>query len=165
MICRPWLLELCAQSEWSMTGCKAKKPKGPFGRWKRCRGCLKLWTVCRSCCDRRQYCSDDCRKLARQSSRRAAVKRYSHSEKGRVNQRIRQKSYRHRQSVLKDPVTDHNQKSIAKKVPSAPLFPPPPVRTKPNRPVDTCVLCGCGPLFLPAGGWGRFGRLWYGNCV
>lgn len=165
MVCTWLQVFLCSEVSGSMTGCKAQKPKGPFGRWKRCRGCLKLWTVCSSCDDRRHYCSDDCRKLARQASRRAAVKRYSQTEKGRDNQRIRQQRYRRRQVVLKNPVTDHNQKSTVRAVSTAPFCPPPPLKNKANTPVATCDFCGCGPLFLPAGGWGRFGRDWMGTCV
>lgn len=128
-----------------------KRTKVVHGRWRRCTICQAMWLACVSCSARWQYCSEECSREARQRSRRSAVRRYSLSEKGKENQRSRQRKYR---LSLKEkaPVTDHSQNPRP-----IPVRKTNRSRQKPANPsvASTCRICKRGPLFLPATSGGQ----------
>ena len=98
-------------------------------RPRRCRApdCGALFWVC-SHCDRGQcYCSQTCRQESRRQQRRAANRRYQHTELGRRAHRLRQRTYR--QGHAKSRVTDHGSRSITPTGIAIPFGPP------------KCVVC------------------------
>ena len=57
-----------------------------------------MFYIC-SCCDRgHRYCSDHCRREARQQQRRQANSKYQQTEYGLADHRDRQRDYRERQA-------------------------------------------------------------------
>lgn len=128
---------------------RKKKSKGEsvvVGRWKSCLNCSMRWIVCISCDRRRRYCSDECRSLVRKRRRRVAVAKYSRTEKGKKNQRSRQRKYR--QKLKKMPsVTDHRQSTKSISIVKSDGY-------QQKRVVRNmsgcCLLCEKGPLFLPS---------------
>lgn len=60
-----------------------------------CRCGVVFW-LCSACDRGHRYCSDDCRRTARQRSLRRARRKYAHSERGRRNGRERQRRFRQR---------------------------------------------------------------------
>lgn len=73
---------------------------------KTCPVCNKTFYYCQNCWRGQKYCCRVCSVEGRRRNRRKAQKKYAATEKGRTNQRIRQKNFRIRQ-ILKEKVTDH----------------------------------------------------------
>ena len=66
-------------------------------RPRRCNACESIFCVCSHCERGQRYCSDLCRKQARQEQRRAANRRYQQTAVGREAHKLRQSAYRRRQ--------------------------------------------------------------------
>ena len=62
-----------------------------------CALCDTQVIICSKCDRGNIYCGDECARLARLESSRAAGKRYQESYKGRLNHAARQQQYRQRQ--------------------------------------------------------------------
>jgi len=58
--------------------------------------CGVVFYLCSACDRGHRYCSDDCRQAAREWSRRRARRKYACSERGRQNNRDRQRRFRQR---------------------------------------------------------------------
>lgn len=130
---------------------KTKRTDAVYGDWRRCKICLRMWIACTSCSARRLYCSEECSRDARQRSRRVAVRKYSRSEKGKENQRVRQRKYR--LSVkMKTSVTDQRHTPQSIRVRKTKLERQKPL---PYRQGNCCLICKRGPLFLPAASQGQ----------
>ena len=69
-------------------------------RLRTCAGatCGAPFAVCVGCDRGQRYCSDGCRKAARQQQLRSASRRYQATDPGRESHRCRQRSYRERRS-------------------------------------------------------------------
>lgn len=75
-----------------------------------CMECGCPFHLCRSC-DRGQcYCSERCRRAARERSLRRARRKYAHSEKGRLSNCYRQRRHRERRRNVLESLAD--QKSV-----------------------------------------------------
>ena len=70
-----------------------------------CAACRRIFNVCRPHDRGQMYCSQPCRKKARQRVCRAARARHQATDEGRRDHRDRQRAYRRRQAALKS-VTD-----------------------------------------------------------
>jgi hypothetical protein len=66
-------------------------------RIRRCNTCESIFCVCSHCDRGQRYCSDLCRKQARQEQRRAANRRHQQTAFGREAHKLRQRAYRRRQ--------------------------------------------------------------------
>ena len=67
-------------------------------RFCRASECRMLYFVCPGCDRGQVYCSEDCRRICRAEQQRAASCRYQKTSAGRLAHRIRQQTYRQRQS-------------------------------------------------------------------
>ena len=65
----------------------------------RCKRCNRLFHLCRSCDRGQSYCSDACREGSRQERVERARRKYARSEKGKQNNRDRQRRFRKRKSL------------------------------------------------------------------
>jgi hypothetical protein len=66
-------------------------------RIRRCNTCESIFCVCSHCDRGQRYCSDLCRKQARQEQRCAANRRHQQTAFGREAHKLRQRAYRRRQ--------------------------------------------------------------------
>jgi len=60
----------------------------------RCKRCDRLFYLCRSCDRGQRYCSESCREASRQSILERARRKYARSERGKQNNRERQRRFR-----------------------------------------------------------------------
>lgn len=67
-----------------------------------CRRCLAAVFICTSCDRGQVYCSGDCARAARQSSRREANRRYARTAEGRLKSAARSQQYRDRRQRVTD---------------------------------------------------------------
>ena len=78
--------------------------------------CRAMFFICQACDRGQRYCGADCRRLARQSQRREASRRYTQSREGRFNHRLNQRAYRRRLATRRVAaaniarVTDHSSR-------------------------------------------------------
>ncbi len=76
----------------------------------RCKRCDRCFNLCRSCDRGQRYCSDDCRYHGHQKILQKARRKYANSEKGKQNNRERQRRWRKRMllklNCLEKKVTD-----------------------------------------------------------
>ncbi len=72
-----------------------------------CISCQTQVIVCSHCDFVQRYCSQQCSKIARQISHRAADARYQKTRRGRFKHAERQSRYRQRQRQKQKIVTDH----------------------------------------------------------
>jgi hypothetical protein len=90
--------------------------------------CGALFSVCVSCDRGQRYCSDLCRKGARQAQVRAASRRYQSSGTGKQAHRCRQRAYRERCSTER--VTHQALASVSSADQAS------------RQPLPSCVICG-----------------------
>lgn len=76
-----------------------------------CSSCLQQVVICSHCDRGNIYCSPKCALITRQKYCKASNKRYQQTQKGRLNNALRQKRFRAR---LKNKVTDHSSQNIRK---------------------------------------------------
>ena len=78
--------------------------------------CSRVFWLCRRCDRGQRYCSEECRRHARERSVRKARRNYARKELGRENNRKRQRRYRARmtarQVLCTNRVTDHSSQKI-----------------------------------------------------
>ena len=84
-------------------------------RLRRCcySGCTVIFTLCIACDRGQRYCTDVCRKRARQEQLRTAGRRYQTTEAGKAKHCSRQRAYRQRRSVSAALVTHQGPVPIA----------------------------------------------------
>jgi len=129
-------------------------------RYYLCARCRALTFICTSC-DRGQiYCPGDCARVARETSRREANRRYARTAKGLLSSAGRSKRYRVRRCV-----TDQGSLSDCSRVVLDPSTtnavaetsftePPPIMKLKPDAGLGNgfqCSFCGCWSKWLRRG--------------
>jgi hypothetical protein len=118
-----------------------------YQRYCHARECGALFYICRPCYRGQRYCTDPCRRSARQEQKRAANRRHQQCLEGRLDHRDRQRAYRIRKRLCR--VTDQGSgvgptsDSIARPDPIEPTR-----REVVGRRHICCLVCGRRGTFI-----------------